>query len=604
MHAPHVGSHDKKHSHSGSRHAWRRLLLIFVGATLILGFSGHWYEDSLARQKQAPPHESLGTEQVLDDIVNYSYSAAELMALHAPGDAPANWVLELGKFTAMVTAGLLIFEVAHLILGEEWTTQRLARMRQHAIVCGLGRHGINAVRNLHSHGRRVVAIEKSPSPSDEEACDKLGVIVVTGDATDPAILEEARINHAELLYALCPDDKTNCEIAASARVLREKLGPGTPPLPCRVQVGDMETREAFQKLVNATGPSRAVAVRFFDSYDPDARRLVAEGLPIDHDGIKPGDKRQVHLVILGFGRMGRAVAVRAAQLGIFAEDQKLKISVIDREAELHGKALHFHHQFINDVCDITFHQMEVVSSEARRLLEAWFAQTDAITSVAICFDDEQLSLSMAVQIEPMLLGTEVRMAARMGRTTGLAQLINRENGPGINCQAFGGGEYSVEDDLWERLAQEIHRAYVDQRRSKAGDDPAQLAKLAEDNSMKPWEDLDEDLRDSNRQQAHHMPIKMRTVDLQIVAKEQPGDAISQFSMDQMDILAEIEHRRWVAERQMANWSRQRKKDVKKRATPHIQPWSELTDEVKAYDYRAVEQIPRRLDKVGLKVCRK
>jgi hypothetical protein len=259
---------------------------------------------------------------------------------------------------------------------------------------------------------------------------------------------------------------------------------------------------------------------------------------------------------------------------------------------------------MSEICDIEFHQMEVVSPEARQLFETWFSQTDAITSVAICFDDEQLSLSMAVQIEPMLLGTEVRMAARMARTTGLAQLINQEAGPGINCKAFGAGEYSVHDDLWERLAQEIHRAYVDQRRSKAGDDPALLAKLSKDDSMKPWEELDEDLRDSNRQQAHHIPIKLRTVDLKIVEKDQPGEAIAEFSMDQLDLLAEIEHRRWVAERQMANWTRQRKKDVKKRATPNIQPWSELTDEVKAYDYRAVEQIPRRLDKLGLKVCRK
>ena len=51
--------------------------------------------------------------------------------------------------------------------------------------------------------------------------------------------------------------------------------------------------------------------------------------------------RTVHIVLLGFGRMGRSVAVRAAKIGHFANGRLLRITVVDRQAELQRERLLF-----------------------------------------------------------------------------------------------------------------------------------------------------------------------------------------------------------------------------------------------------------------------
>ncbi len=565
---------------------WRRALIATVGATLVFGFIGYC---------QYQPKASL-----LDD----TYAAMELAALHAPeAEGPLPLMLEIAKLTGLAASLLLIIQVIQLMLREERDAGRIKKMERHVIVCGLGWHGLKAVRQLRADNERVVAIEKAPAPDDVEACRQLDVIVLTGDATQRDVLNYARVSSAKSLLAVCPEDNTNCEIAAVTQQLRKEAQREGAPLPCRVQVGSMEAREAFQQLVNQAGESRSVQVRFFDSYDPEARQLVAEGLPIDHDGIRPGDTRPVHLVIIGFGLMGRAVAVRAAQLGVFATEQKLKISVIDRVAEEHGKALRFHHKFVDQVCDIEFLQMEALSPEARQLYEKWFT-TQGITSVAICLDDSQLSLGLAVQLQPLIAGTGVRMAARMGYTSGLTTLINQDATGALKCLAFGAGEYTLKDDLWEEIARKIHQAYRDLREAQAGDDPEKKARLAADGAMKDWDLLNEDLRDSNRQQALHMPIKLRVVGLKMARKEEPGEAVAVFTDDQVKVLGEIEHRRWLAERLMANWSFAPQKNILKRESPSILPWSALSDDVREYDYQAVRQIPSILDAAGWKMCRK
>jgi hypothetical protein len=589
MHAPEIPPYEPiPESHSRLRHIWRRSLLVCVFVTVVFGFVGYRQQDA--------------KETALDAV----YNAVQLVVLHAPhaeGDMPR--MLEVAKLAGLFASGLLAIGAIVFLLREEREAGRLGRMKGHVIVCGLGRHGWMAVRQLRSGKapRSVVVVEASPAPGDVKACRDLGVIVVVGDATRPDVLKYARVGFAELLLAVCPKDNTNCEIAAVARQVRKDGDPDAPPLLCRVQVGNMETRESFQKLVSQASGSNPVDVRFVDSYDPEARQLVVEGLPIDHDGIMPGDTRQVHLVIIGFGCMGRAVAIRAAQLGIFAPDRKLKISVIDRVAEEHSRALHFHHRYVNDVCDITFYQMEALSPEARVLYEKWFAPGDAITSVAICFDDEELSLDLAVRLQPLIAETSVRMVARMARTSGLTGLINQNAAGVLKCRAFGGGDYSLNDDKWEEMAKAIHECYRNLRRAHAEGDAEKQAKLKTDDSMKDWHKLQEDLRESNRQQALHIPIKLRTVGLKLVRKEERGEEVGVFTDAQVMILGEIEHRRWLVGRRMDNWSYQSVKNIAKRESPSIVPWSELSSEMKEYDFQAVRQIPDILQLAGWKMCR-
>jgi hypothetical protein len=91
-------------------------------------------------------------------------------------------------------------------------------------------------------------------------------------------------------------------------------------------------------------------------------------------------------------------------------------------------------------------------------------------------------------------------------------------------------------DLRDRIARAIHDQYCDEQAgSKPPDDPA----------MRPWEDLSEDLRESNRQQADQIPEKLQRIGYTYgVAREQPAPQ-HEFTEQEVEVLAEMEHARWV-----------------------------------------------------------
>jgi len=120
------------------------------------------------------------------------------------------------------------------------------------------------------------------------------------------------------------------------------------------------------------------------------------------------------------------------------------------------------------------------------------------------------------------------------------------------------------------------------RRAEPGMTPA---KEAEDKSMRDWNEITEDLRESNRQQAAHISIKLRALGL---TSEQGAAG---FDAKQIETLSEAEHRRWMAERRTANWSYGTKKDETRRENPNLVDWKDLKESIREYDRVAVLAIP-------------
>jgi len=240
----------------------------------------------------------------------------------------------------------------------------------------------------------------------------------------------------------------------------------------------MGLRDSIQRAPGAAGRGRLVDVRFFDLYYATARRLVDAGgrLPLDHGGLRVTDPRRPHLVILGFDRMGRSLAVRAAQARHFVNGASVRVSVIDRDAYRLEQALLFRYPNFGRTCSLSFHPHEFESSRALDPLRTWIAHPDTLISVAVCFDRDTLAIE-------------------------------------IGCKAAPG----------------------DDRRP----------------------------------------------------------AVTGFTADEVEIMARMEHARWVAERWLAGWTPDSKDSVRRRS-PYLVPWGQLPEDVKDYDRKAVELIPALL----------
>ncbi|MDH7487213.1 MAG: RyR domain-containing protein [Anaerolineae bacterium] len=204
----------------------------------------------------------------------------------------------------------------------------------------------------------------------------------------------------------------------------------------------------------------------------------------------------------------------------------------------------------------------------------------------------------------LALGARVAVIEGSGRA--VAQLLADEDwhtssrllrlpADAMTVRAFiGSGNPRLEPELRESLGRAIHEAF---RQLQAG------RRASEDPSLAEWNALLENLKESNRQQADHMAEKLRQIGCTVhrVASGQVSPIT--FTESEVEVMAEMEHGRWVAERLLDGWTRGEKRDVYRKTNPYLVPWSALPDDVKEWDRETVRRIPEFLAKVGLEIRR-
>jgi hypothetical protein len=152
----------------------------------------------------------------------------------------------------------------------------------------------------------------------------------------------------------------------------------------------------------------------------------------------------------------------------------------------------------------------------------------------------------------------------------------------------------LSEDLRETLAQAIHEKYrQEQWGQKPADDPA----------MQPWEKLREDLKESNRQQADQIPEKLRIVGYGIRPAAGGEPARVELTLEEVEMLARMEHDRWMEEKTKAGWHYGIPRNDEKKLHPCLVPWKELPEEEKEKDRQAVGGIPGFLGQFGFEIYR-
>lgn len=131
-------------------------------------------------------------------------------------------------FSFLILAMVGAIAVAYIIEGHLRETVRrrqmkrtLESMRDHYIICGLGRVGMEVVNQFRESGQEYVLIDASQETIDRVVQDD--EIYLTGDASEDAVLLEAGIERARCLIACIPNDASNVFTVLTARGLNAHL---------------------------------------------------------------------------------------------------------------------------------------------------------------------------------------------------------------------------------------------------------------------------------------------------------------------------------------------------------------------------------------------
>ena len=567
-------------------HQW-----LFIGVlavlTLALGVSGF-------RKYYA----ALDQPRTFWDVL---YLALQLFTLESGAvSGPVGWELQVARLLAPGLAAIAAVKAFALVFREQFQLFRLRFARGHAVVCGLGRKGMRIARDLHARGQRVVVVERDEGNDHIARCRNLGIIVLAGDATHRETLRQARVHRAACVIAVCGDDGANAEVAVHARELaRERIG---SPLHGVVHITDPHLcRLLVEQELERHHPER-FRLEFFNVFDLAARSWLSA-----HPVLTGADGRPLaapHLALVGLGRMGESLLVQAARARRDAGGGEFRVTVVDRVASAKVASLAHRYPRLVQSCRLAATDLEVESPVFQRggFLQA--ADGGPATAVFICLDNDALGLSAALALQPHTRSLGIPVVVRMTGDAGLATLLrgdDTEAGRPADIRAFSLLDQACRPEqlltgVHEALAQAIHADYCRHQRERG-------AAPATNPAMVPWDELPEHLRESNRDQAGHIGVKLRAMGCGLAPLTDWDEPLFTFSADEVERLARLEHDRWVDERRRGGWRPGPAKDVSLKITPYLVSWEELTEAVREQDREPVRQLPRFLAGAGFKIIR-
>lgn len=470
---------------------------------------------------------------------------------------------------------------------------RIRLLRNHIIIAGLGEKGTFILEDLSKLGDEVVGIEMDQSKNSVKKGRELGEGVVIGDAASHKTLISAGIRRASTLIVTCDDESTNIEVAKKAIGLRRG-----EPIRTYVHIKDMRFCPVVEFSKEKRGGS---SIRFFNVFENGARQMLKQYPPDVYGGST--SKKDLSIAIIGFGPLGENVLIQALKIGHYPRGRRLRILVIGEEVEKEGRiflARYPQVERISDI-DITFKDVEMDRSgrfDPEPIFEK--GETDIIY---VCLEEDTLSQSCALNINKNPKGIYSPIVINMIQNTGFASVIQKEKNPFMRknklymytpikkaCSAD-----MVMDGSIDSIARAFHLHYILMKKKEAVNKGSKFQR--NERSLQHWTSLPESLKESNRQAADHIDVKLRSIGCERVIRRKEKTNFK-FKKEEIEILGEMEHNRWNAERYLDGWSLG-KKDVDNKKSPYLLEWSdpELPEDIKDYDRDLVRSIPDILDLV-------
>lgn len=185
------------------------IMLVFVGVAGFHFIEGWTYFD--------------GFYMVLTTITSIGYG--EIHPLSHAGRLFNSFIIITGVGLVLLLVGgasrtLLEFELQS-VFGRRRMDREISRLSGHYIICGAGRVGRSAARELAKRPLPFVVVDTSEEKLQRYASE--GWLTLLGDATLAPVLQQLRIEHARGLVAATTTDAINIYIILTARSLNPKI---------------------------------------------------------------------------------------------------------------------------------------------------------------------------------------------------------------------------------------------------------------------------------------------------------------------------------------------------------------------------------------------
>ncbi len=141
--------------------------------------------------------------------------------------------------------------------------------------------------------------------------------------------------------------------------------------------------------------------------------------------------------------------------------------------------------------------------------------------------------------------------------------------------------------LARKIARVIHAGYMREiSRQASGISGKKTIKVTE------FDDLPEEIRESNISNALHIPTKLLAIGYRIRPVRKGYKAkVLHLDDEEVETMARVEHLRWSWEKRLSGWTYGRDRDDRSKRHPNLVPYGELTEDEKEKDRELVRLVP-------------
>ncbi|MYM42016.1 RyR domain-containing protein [Duganella qianjiadongensis] len=531
-------------------------------------------------------------------------------------DDPSPLTLTVAKLWINLLMGYAVFRGMLLVARNEYNKFMTGFTSGHTVLIGLhlNSHYFTLDFLRHYPDQTIVVLANETERNLGHLLQQNGARIIYADWSDAAVWDFLNVYRLRRLIIFTDNDERNLELAKSAfNYLTSRAGGGLEKFRSRKHPFEMWTHldntsagHVAEKSPVFTTKHRGYAARTFSTATMLARSLLQLAPPdcspaFHHD-------RPPRFLVLGGGARARALTIELSRHchypGLFVPD----IVWVAGDADDLLRTIRFEVPAVDQFCKIVAYQINPL-----QVGTAFYAKLEEqayFTQVFLTLESEVENFILARHIGRAMKNhqTPLIMVIRpavdsllpaVSSTTMAPAILNIKNP--LHLYSVDKTAANTEAILNQRLdqhARAIHEAYV-QEQLKYGE------QLGAWESLQHWDDLPETYRVANRAQAEHLAVKLRILGITL---QQDQSAVLEALRREgrrltsepgyLEKLAEMEHRRWNADRWLSGWQYHSEKNNDLKHHHNLLPYQQLSEADKQKDRDTFLGIQQTLQQVG------
>lgn len=449
--------------------------------------------------------------------------------------------IEVARWAAVLYVISAISQLVMSYFGQSIKQWLMTTKGNHYVIIGLNQHAYKLAENLLFNKRPVLIISDNPFPLERELQGK-GAVIVTGDILSTTTYRKAAVHKAKYVLTLHQEDAYNLNVVRAVQhyLENDRTSFKERSITFFVQQNHIRTEQLFRQLENKIRLSKSqvrlqlhpisifhlIARQLFDQHpiykQEECQALDINGAPF-------------HMLFIGFGLTGQQIALQAIQRAHFYHSSPLHITVVDRQANMIQQAWKEAYPRLHSMATMQFIEQDVEAEDIGKLIED---QVPEVTHVYISLDSDENDVLQAMRLHHKFKKLPIYL--KLQRDEFFANWLHEE-AAFQNVYRFGALEEVLTENIvinekLDEMAKLAHNSYM---------------KENPDRDPQTWDELSHFHKQSNRALMDHYHTKLFLLGYEARNKDDEFDEVpiskEEFEKEihnQLEVLAEVEHRRW------------------------------------------------------------